>query len=94
MPAAFAALALVADQNSPIKIFLQAPIPLFVITIVRVAVAPNPVFRTQGPRFNDAWNSIQSPMNDHSKLLILPFIQFLFNERIRWPLISWKQDER
>ncbi len=57
-----------------VELVFQSPIP-FLVRIIVVHVACNPVFGADRPRLYDSGNGVDAPVEEHAKLLILPVVE-------------------
>ena len=57
-----------------IKLISKSPIPILVLLIDHCGIATNPVLITDGPAFHDARHRIDAPMEQDSKLEVLPLV--------------------
>ena len=82
---------LVGIKLRRIELVLQSPIP-FLIVVVRqmmlLARYPVYIFRTDTPRLHNARYAVESPVHQHSKLLVLPLVELVKYLLVCRPFIS------
>ena len=75
-------------ELSGVELVGKSPVPVLVLLVGHGGVASHPFFIADGPTLHDAWHGVDAPMEEDTKLEVLPLVEFVFYFCIAWPFVG------